>query len=269
MKKFFAVLVLLFPFVMQAGVFIPAAGAASDQAKEIVIGVTPFPHKDIMLVAQKLLAAEGYNLIIREFTDYVQPNLALADGQLDANFFQHVPYLDNMNREAGLNLVWVAKIHIEPMGLYSKRISSPDGLKKGDTLSVPNDPTNEARALRLLEAHGVIALKPGELVTVRDITENPLDLKILEMDAALLPRTLEDVAAAVINTNFAGEAGLIPSRDALVIEPVDSPYANVIAVRAEDRDSPAIQALVRASRSAGVKDFIVTGLEPRGIVAAF
>ena len=243
--------------------------AAFAENKTITIGVTPFPHKDIMLVVKDLLAKEGYDLVIKEFTDYVQPNMALADGNLDANFFQHIPYLENMNKEKDLKLTWVAKVHIEPLGLYSHKIKSLDELKDGDTISVPNDPTNCARALRLLEDNGLIKIKEGELVTAKDITDNPKNLKITEIEAAQLPRTLDDVTAAVINTNFAGEAGLIPSKDAIIMEGKDSPYANVIAVRESEKDSDAIKALAKAANSPEVKEYIVKELEPKGIVPAF
>ena len=243
--------------------------AALAENKTITIGVTPFPHKDIMLVVKDLLAKEGYDLVIKEFTDYVQPNMALAEGSLDANFFQHIPYLENMNKEKDLKLTWVAKVHIEPLGLYSHKIKSLDELKDGDTISVPNDPTNCARALRLLEDNGLIKIKEGELVTAKDITDNPKNLKIKEIEAAQLPRTLDDVTAAVINTNFAGEAGLIPSKDAIIMEGKDSPYANVIAVRESEKDSPAIKALAKAANSPEVKAYIVKELEPKGIVPAF
>ena len=242
---------------------------AADASKTIVVGVTPFPHKDIMLVAEPLLKKEGYTLEIKEFTDYVQPNVNLAEGALTANFFQHIPYLENMNKEKNLKLTWVAKVHIEPLGLYSKKIKSLAELKAVDTISVPSDPTNGARALRLLEKHGLITLKPGELITTRDITGNPKGLKFVELEAAQLPRTLVDVTASVINTNFASEAGLVPSRDAIVIEDKDSPYANVIAVREADKDSPAVKALVKAVNSPEVKAYIVKELEPKGIVPAF
>ena len=243
--------------------------AALAENKTITIGVTPFPHKDIMLVVKDLLAKEGYDLVIKEFTDYVQPNMALAEGSLDANFFQHIPYLENMNKEKDLKLTWVAKVHIEPLGLYSHKIKSLDELKDGDTISVPSDPTNCARALRLLEANGLIKIKEGELVTAKDITDNPKNLKIMEIEAAQLPRTLDDVTASVINTNFAGEAGLIPSKDAIIMEGKDSPYANVIAVREAEKDSPAIKALAKAANSPEVKEYIVKELEPKGIVPAF
>lgn len=250
------------------GMVLLLAGSVWADTK-LTVGVTPFPHKDIMLIAKDLLAKEGIELTIREFSDYVQPNLALADKALDANFFQHIPYLENMNAEKGLNLAWVAKVHIEPLGLYSKKVTSLDELNAGDTVAVPNDPTNEARALRLLEGHGLIKVNKGELVTVRDITDNPRELKFVELEAAQLPRILQDVRAAVINTNFASEADLIPSRDAIIIEGKDSPYANVLVVRQDDVETPAIQALIRAVNSAEVKAYIEETLIPKGMVPAF
>ena len=246
-----------------------ALAAPSFAAEDIVVGVTPFPHKDIMLAAKPLLAKEGYNLVIKEFTDYVQPNMALASKQLFANFFQHEPYLDNMNKEKKLDLVSIGKVHIEPLGVYSKKIKKLADIKKGNSISVPNDPTNEARALRLLEANGLITIKPGALVTVADITKNPLGLKFHELDAAQLPRTLDDVTASVINTNFAGEAGLVPARDALVMEGSESPYANIVVVRSEDKDSPKAKALMKAVQSPEVKAYIQKSLVERGIVPVF
>lgn len=260
MKKILLCLVLILCFGTQA--------VAADKST-IVVGVTPFPHKEIMLIAKPLLEKEGYTLELKDFSDYVQPNVNLAEGHLTANFFQHIPYLVNMNKERNLGLAWVAKVHIEPLGLYSKKITQLSELKKGDTVSVPNDPTNGARALRLLEKNGLLKLKEGELITARDIIENPRDLKIMELEAAQLPRTLVDVTASVINTNFATEADLVPSRDAIVIEGKDSPYANVLVVRESDRDLPAVQALIKAVNSPEVKEYIKNELEPKGIVAAF
>lgn len=254
-------------FALLAAILVASTPALA--ATTITVGATPFPHKDILAVAKGLLEKEGINLVIKEFTDYVTPNTALAEGSLNANFFQHVPYLENMNKERKLDLVWVAKVHIEPLGLYSKKIKTLDEIKNGAQISIPNDPTNGARALRLLEKHGLIKVKPGELVTAKDITDNPRKLKIRELDAAQLPRTLQDVTAAVINTNFAVEADMVPARDAIIIEGKDSPYANVIAVRAADKDKPEIKALVRAVNSPEVKKFIQETLVPKGIVAAF
>ena len=247
--------------------FVSQAAFAAN--KTITIGVTPFPHKDIMLVVKGLLAKQGYDLVIKEFTDYVTPNTALAEKSLNANFFQHIPYLENTVREKGLDLVWVAKIHVEPLGLYSKKIKKLDELKKGSHIAIPNDATNRARALRLLEKNGLIKVRQGELVTARDITENSKGLKFSELDAAQLPRTLQDVDAAVINTNFAVEANLIPAKDAIIIEGKESPYANVIAVRKADKNNPEIKALVKAANSKEVKDFINKTLVPKGIVPAF
>lgn len=235
----------------------------------ITVGVTPFPHKDIMLVVKKVLAKEGYELKIKEFTDYVTPNTALAEGSLTANFFQHIPYLEDACKEKRMDLTWVAKVHIEPLGLYSHKIKSLDELKKGSTIAIPNDATNCARALRLLENNGLIKVKEGVLVTAKDITENPKNIRFRELDAAQLPRTLQDVTASVINTNFAGEAGLVPAKDAIIIEGSDSPYANVVVVRTKDKDTPAVKALAKASTSEEVKKFINEVLVPKGIVPAF
>lgn len=250
---------------MAMGFALPA-----QAGEKIVVGVSPFPHKAILQVAAPLLEKEGYTLVLRDFSDYVQPNIALADGSLDANYFQHIPYLDDMNSKRKLGLAWVAKVHIEPMGIYSRKIKSLGDLKQGDRISLPSDPSNGARALRLLEAQGLIKLKAGDLVTVRDVVDNPLGLKLVELEAPQLPRTLSDVTAAVINTNFAAEGGLVPTRDALVLEDGHgSPYANVIAVREQDRDKPSIQALVRAVQSPEVKAFIENDLAARGILPAF
>ncbi|MEG1642163.1 MAG: MetQ/NlpA family ABC transporter substrate-binding protein [Synergistaceae bacterium] len=258
MKKF--ILAVLFSLVLATSAF---------AATNVVVGVTPFPHKDIMLVVKDLMAKDGYNLVIKEFTDYVTPNTALAEKSLNANFFQHIPYLNNMNKERNLGLAWVAKVHIEPLGLYSKKIKKIAELKKGAQIAIPNDPTNCARALRLLEKNGLIKVKAGELVTARDITDNPKKIKFRELDAAQLPRTLQDVDASVINTNFAVEAKLIPAKDAIVIEGKDSPYANIVVVRNEDKNKPEIKSLVKAVNSKEVKAFINKVLVPKGIVPAF
>ena len=247
------------------------AAGAKEQAtsKTIVVGATPEPHAAFLNLIVEDLAAAGYTLKVQEFTDYVTPNEALESGELDANFFQHVPYLENTNKEKKLDLVWVAKVHIEPLGLYSNKIKKLNELKNGAQIAIPNDATNCARALRLLEKNGLIKVKAGELVTARDITDNPKKIKIREIEAAQLPRTLPDVDASVINTNFAVEAKLIPAKDAIIIEGKDSPYANVIAVRAADKNSPAVKALVKAANSPEVKKFIETELVPKGIVPAF
>lgn len=252
-----------------AALFLTCSPFAASAAGKIVVGATPFPHAEILKIASPLLAAGGYELEIKEFNDYVTPNIALDDGSLDANFFQHVPYLENMAAERKLGLAWVAKVHIEPLGLYSKKIKSLDEIKEGAKIAIPNDPTNGARALRLLEKAGLVKVKAGDLVTPRDITDNPRKLEIMELEAATLPRTLGDTTASVINTNYAVEGGLIPTRDAIVTEDKDSPYANVVAIRKADSDKPAIKALVKAINSPEVKKYIVDELVPKGIVPAF
>jgi D-methionine transport system substrate-binding protein len=246
--------------------FSSLAASAAENVK-LIVGATPFPHAEILKVAAPLL--KGYELEIKEFNDYVTPNVALNDGSLIANFFQHIPYLENQASEQKLDITWVAKVHIEPLGLYSKKIKTLDEITDGAEIAIPNDPTNGARALRLLEKAGLVKVKEGELVTARDVTENPKNLKIRELEAAMLPRSLDDVTASVINTNFAVEAGLVPARDAITIEDKDSPYANVLAVRKADVDKPEIKALVEALNSPEVKKYIEEELVPKGIVAAF
>jgi D-methionine transport system substrate-binding protein len=248
---------------------VSAFGASAADGGKITIGVTPFPHAEIAKVAAKLLQTQGYELEIKEFNDYVTPNIALSDGSLDANFFQHVPYLENQASEQKLDITWVAKVHIEPLGFYSKKVKTIGEIPDGATIAIPNDPTNGARALRLLEKAGLIKVKEGELVTARDVVENPRNLEIAELEAASLPRTLDDTTASVINTNYAVEADLIPSRDAIAIEDKESPYANVVAVRRADVDKPEIKALVAAFNSPEVKKFIEEELSPKGIVVAF
>jgi D-methionine transport system substrate-binding protein len=236
----------------------PAAAAPSNEKKVIKVGATPVPHKEILDVVKPLLEKKGYTLEIVEYTDYVQPNINLNDGQIDANFFQHEPYLNKMVEEKKLDLTYTVKVHIEPMGVYSKKLTKLDELKDGATIAVPNDPTNEARALRVLEKAGLFKLKAGELITALDIEagSNTKNIKIKELDAAQLPRSLDDVDAAVINTNYALEAGLNPTKDALVIEAKDSPFANLLAVRKADKDKEYIKALGEALTSPEVKKFI-------------
>ncbi|HYF75012.1 MAG TPA: MetQ/NlpA family ABC transporter substrate-binding protein, partial [Candidatus Nitrosocosmicus sp.] len=219
---------------------------------------TPVPHAEILNFVKPLLEKENIKLEIVEFQDYVQPNTALADKELDANFFQHKPYLDNFAKERGLDLVPAGNVHVEPLGLYSRSIKSLSELKDGSTVAIPNDATNAARALLLLQANGLIKLKDGVGIeaTEKDIAENPKNIKVQAVEAAQLPRVLEDVDAAVINTNYALPAGLNPTKDALVIEGKDSPYANLIAVRKGDENRPELQKLVELLQSDEVKKFI-------------
>lgn len=236
------------------------SGADSKDDKVIKIGVTPKPHKEIVDAAVPLLEKEGYKVEITEFNDYVQPNTAVEEGSLDVNFFQHTPYLNEQVQSRGLHLKSVAAIHLEPMGLYSKKITSLGELKDGSTIAVPNDPSNEARALKLLAANGLIKIKDGELVTPADITENPKNLQFSELEAAAVPRAVDDVDAAVINGNYAIEAGFDPTANAIVKEDKDSeaakPYANIIVVKEGNENLEKIQALIKALTSDEVRDFI-------------
>ncbi|WP_025695243.1 MetQ/NlpA family ABC transporter substrate-binding protein, partial [Paenibacillus durus] len=195
---------------------------------------------------------------IKEFTDYVQPNLQLAEGELDANFFQHKPYLDDQNQKNGWNLVSAAAVHVEPFGAYSKKIKSIGELKDGAKVAIPNDATNGGRALILLAKNGLITLKdPNNISSTKaDITENKKNLKIIELEAANLPRQLDEVDLALINANYALEAGLVPTKDALFIESGDSPYANLLVTRPEDKDKDAIKKLAAALTSPEAKKFI-------------
>src|SRR5699024_3033399 len=222
------------------------------------IAATPVPHAELLEHIKPTLAEEGIELDIKVFTDYVQPNLQVADGHLDANFFQHKPYLDSFNNEHKTDLVSIGVVHVEPFGAYSDKIDSVDDLKDGALIALPNDPSNGARALLLLQEQGLITLKDPDdiLATARDIADNPKGLKFRELEAAALPRILPDVDMALINTNYALEAGLNPLEDALFIEGADSPYANLVATTADRKDDAAILGLVKALNSDDVRSFI-------------
>lgn len=233
----------------------PAAGAKTT----LKIGATPVPHAEILEIVKPLLAQQNIDLQIVEFSDYVQPNLALNDKELDANFFQHEPYLDNfVSEHKEVKLKNAGGIHIEPMGIYSKKIKQLDALPGGASIAIPNDPTNGGRSLLLLEKAGLLKLKDGVGVkaTVQDIASNPKNLKFQEVEAAQVPRTLDDVDAAVINTNFAMQVNLVPTKDALFMEDKTSPYVNIVAIREGDEKRPEIEALLKALKSKEVKDFI-------------
>ena len=235
--------------------------AASGELEVLKVGASITPHAEILAQVKDTLAAEGYDLQVVEYNDYVLPNTALEDGELDANFFQHQPYLDDFNAENGTHLVSVAAVHFEPFGLYAGKTDSIANLKDGATVAVPNDTTNEARALLLLEAQGLIKLKEGAglTATVLDIEENPLNLEIKEIEAAQLVRSLPDVDIAAINGNYAAEGGLNVA-DAIAVEASDSlaadTYANVIVVKEGNENSEKTQALVGAVLSDGVKSYI-------------
>lgn len=238
---------------------LPLAFAAPAHAEKLSIAATPVPHAELLEFVKPDLAKEGVDLDIKVFTDYVQPNLQVADKQIDANFFQHQPYLDSFNKEHDTKLVSVGAVHVEPFGAYSKKIKDIKDLKDGALIAIPNDPSNGARALLLLQKQGLIKLKDPSniLATARDVSENPKHLKFKELEAATLPRVLPDVDVALINTNYALEAGLNPVKDALFIEDKHSPYANLVVTRADRKDDPAIRKLVAALQSDKVRDFIL------------
>jgi D-methionine transport system substrate-binding protein len=240
-------------------------GAGRADAAETVtltVGASPTPHAEILQQVAEDMKAEGYNLVIREFTDYVLPNTALDSGDIDANYFQHQPYLDQFNKENGTNIVPVAQVHYEPFGMYPGRKKSLDEISDGSQVAVPNDTTNEARALLLLQSAGLIKLTDGVGLeaTKKDITDNPKNLNIVEIEAAQLPRSLPDVDYAVINGNYAIEAGFNVAKDALVSEDNESlaaqTYANIVAVKAGSENKPEIQALVRALQSDKIREYI-------------
>ena len=235
---------------------------ASLDGTTIKVAASPTPHAEILAVAGDILAQAGIKLEVVEFTDYVQPNMVTESGEVDANYFQHQDYLNNFNEENGTHLVSVAEIHYEPLGLYPGKTKSIDELADGAKISVPNDTSNEARALQLLAAQGLIELDPdaGLTATKNDITANPKNIEIVEMEAAQLPRTLSDVDMAVINGNYATQAGFSSASDALAAESADSEaaqiYPNVLVVKEGRESDPAILALAAALQSGAVRDFI-------------
>ncbi|AKQ57198.1 D-methionine ABC transporter substrate-binding protein [Bordetella hinzii] len=235
------------------------AQPALAQDKPLKIGVTAGPHAQIFEVVKQEAAKQGLKLQVIEFTDYVQPNVALAAGDLDANSYQHQPYLDNANADRKYGLVSVAKTVIFPIGIYSKKVKSLDALQNGARIGIPNDPTNGGRALLLLQSKGLIKLRPeaGLKATPIDVVENPKKLRFIELDAAQLPRSLDDTDASAVNTNFALEAGLDPAKDAIAQEAPDSPYANVLVVRGADKDRPEIKKLIGIYQSDATKQFIL------------
>ena len=240
-----------------------AAESTNDLAgTKLVVAASPTPHAEILEVAKEILAEQGITLEIKEFSDYVQPNLVTENGEVDANYFQHTPYLDSFNAENGTHLVSVGAIHYEPFGIYPGKSDDLANIADGATIAVPNDTTNEARALQLLAAQGIITVREGAglTATVNDIEENPHNVKFQEIVAAQLPRTVQDVDFAVINGNFAMEAGFSVGKDALATEDASSEaaqtYANVLVVKEGNENSPAIQALLAALQSDKVRDYI-------------
>lgn len=252
---------LLSSFAATSALVVGSAAHADNQV--VKVGTISGPDEQTWAVVQKVAKGEGLDVKIVTFNDYVQPNAALDAGDLDANAFQHQPYLDSQVKQRGYKIVNVGLTYISPIGIYSKKVKAIKDLQPGAKIGVPNDPSNENRALLLLQAQGLLKLKAGagtngNNATTLDIADNPKKIKLLELDAAQLPRSLGDVDAAVINTNYALSAGLQPSKDAIAREDVHSPYANLIAVRAQDKDKPWVKKLVAAYHSQAVRDFIDT-----------
>jgi len=244
--------------------------ACAKKASAIIsVGATPVPHAELLNLVKDDLAAKGITLKVVEFTDYVQPNVAVIAGDLDANFFQHIPYLET-NDEWSAKLVSAFGVHVEPFGLYSTKYKKIEDLPNGATIAIPNDPSNGGRALLLLQAKGLITLKAdaGLTATSRDVTGNPKNFRFQELEAAQLPRSLQDVDAATINGNYALEAGLNPVKDSLIIEGADSPYVNIVVVQKGKQNDPKIIALKDALLSKKVKDYIDTHYDG-GVAAIF
>ncbi|NOU74827.1 MetQ/NlpA family lipoprotein [Paenibacillus sp. LMG 31458] len=238
----------------------PAASATPAAAKEVTlkVGASSVPHAEILNSLKDKLKTQGVKLEVIEFNDYVQPNVQVFEKQLDANFFQHQPYLDQYNLDKKQNLVKVVGVHIEPFGAYSQKVKSVTELKDGASVAIPNDPSNAGRALALMEKNGLIKLKDGVGIkgTVKDIIENKKKLQIKELDPAMLPRTIGEFDLALINTNYALQANLNPTKDALFIEDKNSPYVNIIVSRPDNKDSEAMQKLAKELNSADTKKFI-------------
>lgn len=233
-------------------------GANDASDNKIVFGVSPVPHAEITEALKDEFKKEGLEVEVKVFDDYVQPNLALDQGDIDANFFQHLPYLENFCKERNLDLVSIGKVHIEPIGIYSDKIKSLDELKDGDSVLIPSDPTNGRRALLLLEKAGLITLTDNtkEDLTEKDIKGNPKNLDFSAADPANVANLYKDVTIAAINTNFALGAGLNPSKDALILEDKDSPYANIIAVKKGNENKEEFQKLIKVFNSEACKKFI-------------
>lgn len=238
----------------------PGSSAASTPAETVTLKVaaSPTPHAEILNAVKDVLAQEGIDLVVTEYGDYIVPNTAVEEGEEDANYFQHLPYMDNFNVENGTHLVSAGGVHIEPMGVYAGKTATLADLPDGATIAIPNDATNEGRALLLLEAQGLITLKDSTNLnaTPNDIAENPKNLQFKELEAAMLPNTVEEVDLSVINANYALQAGFNPVDDALALEDANSPYVNIISVKEGNENDPAIQALVAALQSDTVRDFI-------------
>jgi D-methionine transport system substrate-binding protein len=244
------------------------AGCGSDEAsgdggkqlndKKLIIGVTAGPHEQIVEKVKEVAAKDGLELELKVFSDYIVPNTALAEGELDVNSYQHKPFLDQFNKDHNTNLVTVGKTILNPMGVYSNEFKSLDDLPKGAKVGLPNDPTNGSRALFVFEEAGLIKIKDDkrETASIHDLAENPKEIEFIELDAAQIPKQLSELDAAAINTNFALEAGLNPKKDSIALESTDSPYVNFLVVRAENEKDPVLEKLRNAYQSEEVKKFI-------------
>lgn len=244
--------------------------APAAELQVLKVGATPVPHAELLNLVKEDLKAEGIDLQIVEFTDYVKPNLSLNDGEIDANFFQHVPYQDSFNKDHGTEIVSVGTVHVEPLGLYSKKFESVEALPEGAEIAIPSDAVNGGRSLILLSSKGLIKLadNAGLEATEKDIVENPKNFKFIAVEAAQLPRVLEDVDASIINGNYALEAGLNPAKDAILLEGADSPYANILSVKKGNEADERIAKLLKALQSEKVKTFIESQYNG-GVVPAF
>jgi len=249
-----------------------ASAAGGEESKTITVAASPTPHSEILEAAKPLLAEKGYELDIKVFEDYVQPNEVVNSGEIDCNYFQHVPYLESFNEEKGTDLVVAGKIHYEPLGIYPGTKKTLEEIGEGDVIAVPNDTTNEARALLLLQDNGIIKLKDGAGITAtkQDIAENPHNVEIKELEAAQIPHVKDEVAYSVMNGNYALQAGLIAAKDALSYELPDSEaaatYVNVIAVKAGNEENEGIKALVEVLKSEDIKKFIADNYDGAVIV---
>ncbi|HQL32351.1 MAG: Membrane lipoprotein TpN32 precursor [Spirochaetes bacterium ADurb.Bin269] len=268
MKKTISIAVLAAATVCALAVL---GGCKKKDPAVLTVGATPEPHAAMLSLVVEDLAKEGITLKVVEFTDYVTPNEAVESGQIDANFFQHVPYMESFNTDKGFHLVSVGGTHVEPLALYSRKHTSIDALPEGATIAIPNDPTNEGRALLLLQSVGLITLDAaaGLTATPINVTANAKKFQFKEIEAASLPRVLEDVDGAVINGNYALPAGLAANKDGILVEGADSPYVNIVTVKAGNEADPRIQALMKALTSDKVREWIKVKYPNGDVVATF
>ena len=269
MKKILFSLLIAGALVLAVNYNVEAKGNTEKSGTVLSVGATPVPHAELLNLVKDDLAAQGITLKVVEFTDYVQPNMAVLNGDLDANFFQHVPYLES-NPEWAAKMVSAFGVHVEPFGLYSAKYKDISDFPDGASIAIPNDPSNGGRALLLLQAKGLITLKDGVGLTAtpRDVTGNPKNFRFQEIEAAQLPRSLQDVDGATINGNYALDAGFNPLRDSLIIEGADSPYTNIVVVLKGKENDAKIIALKKALLSQKVKDFIIKNYDG-GVAAVF